>query len=100
MGEFVLELGQLPLRECVATRLEASVPAATDWFIETKLGMGDVIGGGAAAPFAWPASHVAIAREVMAASPMWAYWETSPTVKQAAHTVVGLGLGNAQAIWR
>jgi hypothetical protein len=84
----------------LATRLASNVVTATDWFIETKLGMGNVISGNASSPYAWPASHVSIVRAVMASSPLWAYWDTSPTSKQASQTLVGLGLGNVHAMWR
>ena len=89
------------VRDALATKLSSSTSdAAAEWFLETKMALGDVIGGGAAAPIVFVASHVSIIRAVFADEPSWAYWSSAPQHKQAAYTLLGLALGNSDAMWR
>ena len=88
-------------RDALAAKLASMSRAdAAEWFLEQQMGMGNVIDGGGSAPVVFNPSHVAIVEAVIANSAWWAYWASSPAAKQPAHTLVGLGLGNAHALWR
>jgi hypothetical protein len=90
-----------PSRDALAAKLASSTTnAAAEWYVETRMALGNVMGGGAAAAVVFAASHVSIIRTVFADRALWAFWSTSPESKQAAHTLFGLALGNADSMWR
>jgi Protein of unknown function (DUF1800) len=88
-------------RDALTAKLASGSPdAAQEWFLETRMAMGGVMAGGSTAPFVFSPSHTSILRSVFASAVYWAYWSTATATKLGPQTLVGLALGNSQALWR
>jgi hypothetical protein len=81
-------------------RTSSGSNAALEWYVETQLGFGDVVGAAGSQAFVFPAAQQSVMRAVFANTASWAYHLSSSTTKRSHNTLLGLTLGTQELLWR